>query len=219
MVGLAENVRYVSFDVSSGQEMASEFQQVLIDLFSGIGTTVIESGEVIALLAVSVTIGIFTVQSVRANRVERQENYLRLELASNDVFRFEANNADTLFKFRDETSGDAVISAKDELVADAFYYMTLNLFEISMRFRLDGTIDKNVFGSWVVWYYDTLTSWRFRERWPSVRENYTTDLRRIFDDPVAKFDASIPDKERKQKFFNHVASVLNCDIIKRWLSR
>jgi hypothetical protein len=48
---------------------------------------------------VAATLLSFIARSRRAAQVEQQEDYLRLELASNDFFRFEADNAAALDPF------------------------------------------------------------------------------------------------------------------------
>src|SRR5215475_6725226 len=101
----------------------------------------------IALLSVAATLLIFISQSRRAARVEQQENYLRLELASNDLFRFEADNATALEPYNDLTRPAGPDDPAAARFARSFYFMTLNLFEISVRMRRDRTIAPEVFGS------------------------------------------------------------------------
>lgn len=177
----------------------------------------IEQADVIAIVGLIVTVIIFILQQRRANRLEKQENYLRLELASNDVFRFEAEHSARLAPYTAEYFDSSTVDHADDTVAEAFFYMTLNLFEISVRFRKDLTIDKHVFGSWVVWYYDILCCGFFRRMWPDYRVNYTKDLREVFDHPVETFDIEMDDAERRQRFFNHVAVVLDCPIVQEWV--
>lgn len=171
----------------------------------------------IALLGVLATLTIFALQNRRANRLERQENYMRLELASNDLFRFEADNAATLAPFGEPVKPQGPVDPAAARFARAFHFMTLNLFEISVRLRKTKTIAPEVFGSWVAWYYDTLTSWFFRDEWPDLRRNYTQEIRAAFDPFVAGFDPAEDDDARRKRFFVHVGKVMNCAIIKEWL--
>ncbi|MEO0574485.1 MAG: GNAT family N-acetyltransferase [Pseudomonadota bacterium] len=173
--------------------------------------------DTIAILALIVTIIVFIVQQRQGNRIEKQENYLTLELASNDLFKFEGEHAKAIGPFQEETLPTPTHIEAHQGLVDAFYFMTLNLFEASVRFRKNLTIEKTVFGSWVVWYYDTLCSAYFRQQWPSLRENYTRELKDIFDLPVAQFHNGARESERKVAFFDHVAEILNCPIIRDWL--
>jgi len=171
----------------------------------------------ISLLGVMATLFVFIAQSRRAARVEQQENYLRLELASNDLFRFEADNATALEPYNDLTKPSGPDDPAAARFARSFYFMTLNLFEISVRMRRDRTIAPEVFGSWVVWYYDTLTSWFFRQEWPDLRENYTPEIRAVFDPFVAQFDPAEDDDARKRRFFDHVGKTIHCNVVRKWL--
>lgn len=173
--------------------------------------------DTIAIVALIITIIVFIIQQRQSNRIERQENYLTLELASNDLFKFEGENAQALMPFQEETLPTDAHMAQHQGLANAFYFMTLNLFEASIRFRKNKTIDKTVFGSWVIWYYDTLGSRYFRAQWSELRDNYTQELKDIFDKPVADYSTEETDRERKVQFFNHVAEILNCPIIRDWL--
>ena len=39
---------------------------------------------------------------------------------------------------------------------------------------------------WVAWFFDVLTEWGFRAAWDDLRDNYTPDLRMVFDAFVAR---------------------------------
>jgi hypothetical protein len=177
-----------------------------------------ENKELLTLSGILLTLAIFVWQNLRAARIERQENYMKLELASNDLFRFEADNAEVLVPFDELAKPPGVIDPKADRFARSFYFMTLNLFEISIRLRKDKTIAPEVFGSWVAWYYDTLTSWYFREEWPDLRRNYTKEIRAAFDPFVTGFDPAEDEDARRKRFFAHVGKVLKCRIIEEWLN-
>lgn len=178
-----------------------------------------EYKEVLTLFGLLLTLGIFVWQSWRNARLERQENYVRLELASNELFRFEADKAAVLAHFDDLVPPAAPLDAAADRVARCFYFMTLNLFEVSIRLRSNHarTVAPEIFGSWVAWFYDTLTSWYFRQEWPDLRRNYTRELRLVFDPFVEKFDPAEDDEARRRRFFVHVGDKLHCKVIERWL--
>lgn len=192
----------------------------------------------------------FFAQQGIANKLQRNEVYQRLELASNDLFSFEADHAEALEKFRDEerrkwkftpvehaaldewsSFEDGQLSAKAtgdaqatlaQLEADwrkvrKYYEKALNLFEMAARLRAARILDAEVFGSWTIWYYDTLCEWGFRQHWSTIKQNYTSELRNVFDFYVQRYDPEVPDAHRKRDFFMHVAKLYRCEVIARWL--
>ena len=103
-------------------------------------------------------------------------------------------------------------------VADNFFLQQLNLFEIAARFRREKAFAEAIFGSWVIWFHDVHNSWWFRARWnEDYRDNYTKDLREIFDDPVKNYDPAAAPIQRKRAFFAHASKVFNCPVILKWL--
>lgn len=123
------------------------------------------------------------------------EIYQRLEIESNRVFEFEARHPELVPEMKRRLappSGIEGMIVRDEykekmeprqiaMIARKYYEMNCNLFEIAARLRKNRLIDDDVFGSWVAWYFDTCTEWGFRALWADLRDNYTADLRAIFD--------------------------------------
>src|SRR5262245_47362107 len=90
----------------------------------------------IALASYGVALINYLDQKNRDRVVQLAENYLRLELESNEVFRFEAANADVLFKYKQSAApADYKPDPREETIADNYYLQQLNLFEIAARFR------------------------------------------------------------------------------------
>ena len=194
---------------------------------------------IVGLLTFIFTILTFQRQNKRQRRIELQENYLKLELESNAVFRFEAEHggilADYKLSVRPDDYGAGVEPAdllKRESVADNFFLQQLNLFEIAARFRRDEVFAPHIFGSWVIWFHDVTRSWWFRERWESeYSDNYTEDLYYIFTPMVAYFNEmvaceAISDRDDdphagalKKIFFEHVAERFRCPVVLEWLKR
>ncbi len=106
---------------------------------------------------------------------------------------------------------------KDWRVARKYYEQTLNLFEMATRFRNKKIIEPLVYGSWVIWFYDTLCEWSFREHWADLKQNYTPDLRRVFNLFVAEFDESEEIDARKARYFQYIAEVTKCPVVGKWL--
>jgi len=175
-----------------------------------------ELKDFIAILALVATLVIFILQHLRLIKVQKQETYQRLELAANEVFRFIADHAKELAPYQ-APQGDPNKALVNDEIADNCIYQILNLFEMAARLRQAKFFEHELFGSWVAWYNELPESWYFREQWPKFRQNYTKEIRLIFDDPVRTFNINSSEAERKGKFFSHVARVLNCRLIKQWL--
>ncbi|GGE50756.1 hypothetical protein GCM10011367_27090 [Marinicauda pacifica] len=173
---------------------------------------------VVAFAALLVSLVVFLLQQRKMIQLRKQENYLSLELSSNEVFRYEAEYGARLEPFMEETRpGEWTPGPGDESVAGNFYLQCLNLFEIALRLRQEGGFDPKILGSWVIWFHATTQSWYFRAQWPELRENYTDVLRDVFDEPVERYDEFAGDEERRAYFFGHVAKVMDCKIVRKWL--
>lgn len=188
--------------------------------FDVIANIFVKAQGIIAILSFAVTLIALIIQQRRLIRAQKQQTYQRLELASNEVFRFSASHAGVLVHYQasqPDPSIDFQNMIVENSVADNHIFQTLNLFEMAVRFRHAGILEDDVFGSWVIWYHEMLESWYFRHIWPAIRPNYTKDMQRIFDGPVRDFDPRMDDAERREKFFAHVAKELDCPVVKRWL--
>jgi len=175
---------------------------------------------VITSLGLVITLVLFMVQQRRLVKVQKQQTYQRLELASNEVFRFTASNAGVLVRYQameHDPSIDFEKAIVENAIADNHIYQTLNLFEMAARLRKEDFFEDEIFVSWVIWYYEMLESWYFRIKWPEVRLNYTTEMRLVFDEPIRKFHLHANDSARGQQFFAHVAKVLKFTLEKKWL--
>lgn len=181
-------------------------------------TSILNVADTVAVLGLCATLVLFIIENRRATRVEKQENYITLEMASNDLFQFEGEHGKALAPFKSEHYAPTREISDNETLADAFYFSTLNLFEISLRLREDKTIPEDVFGSWVMWFYDTLIAEYFRAQWPDYRDNYTPALRDIFDKGCATYNDFDDHFSRQKAFFDIVSKRLDCPIVKTWLT-
>lgn len=224
----------------------------------------ISLGDIIQVLALLFTVFVFRRQlkaaesDRRSDERERHEArkieiYQRLEIESNRVFEFEARHPELVpqmkrhlapvdslgtIMVRDEY-GFEMDARKIAMIARKYYEMNCNLFEIAARLRSKNLIDEDVFGSWVAWYFDTCTEWGFRALWEDLRDNYTQDLRSIFDplcsDLITAWD--IPNAQgafsaagdvnrdvsseelerRRHQFYGYMRVKYKCDVIGGWL--
>lgn len=162
----------------------------------------------------------FAIQNRRELKVQKVELYHRLETGSIELFKFEAANVARLKPYQDLTRNAATaqkLDDEDAFISRKFYEQTMNLFEMAARFRKKNIIEPEIYGSWVIWYYDTLLQWGFREEWPDLRQNYTEEIRAVFDKPVSEFNATESDVLRKRRFFKHVGDLINCDKVRKLL--
>lgn len=179
----------------------------------------VSAGDVATLAGILIAVITFAIQNRRELAVQKIELYHRLETGSIELFKFEAAHGAILAPFLEPTRNPAAPapSEDDIRIKRKFYEQTMNLFEMAARFRKKNIIEPEVYGSWVIWYCDTLNQWGFRDEWPDLRQNYTSEPRAIFDRFVAEYDAAEDDAVRKRRFFKHVADLTSCPVIRRWL--
>ncbi len=183
------------------------------------------------------------------------EIYQRLEIESNRVFEFEARHPQLVPMMKRHLApkptlgsipvqneyGDRMDERQIAMIARKYYEMNCNLFEIAARLRKHQLIDADVFGSWVAWYFDTASEWGFRALWADLRDNYTADLRAIFEslciDLIADWDIphaegelatirtfELPDitgdelELRRRRFYAQIGDVFDCDTIRYWMN-
>ena len=109
--------------------------RVALSLAAAAGLTA-TLGVVASFLGLIVTLCVFAIQQRRLEKVRKQEIYQRLELASNDLFRFTAGNAPVLAAYGSmEKDPGFEPTAADSMVADNHIFQTLNLFEMAARLR------------------------------------------------------------------------------------
>ncbi len=187
-------------------------------------------------------------RKVQRTQIENQqiEIYQRLEMQSSGVFAFEAKNrqAVALFKSHLAPAGlpqsyspaDGTDYAEAQLTARKYYEISCNLFEVAARLRRRDIVDPEVFASWVAWFFDAATEWGFRALWHDMRDNYTPDLRDIFDEIVDELITAwdIPHmsaqpgtslelsdtalKAIREQFYVRLAKVFDCPAIAKWMN-
>ncbi len=206
-------------------------------MFGMKGDTIQFWGLVVQTVAFAVAGIQFLMTQRKALVAQRAEIYQRLEIESNAIFKFEAENKDIVPRFKEQLGPSrqafaALMEAEpdDFLVARKYYENTCNLFEVSARLRNQDIVDHTVFGSWVAWYFDTLLEWGFRAVWADLRDNYTPDLRDIFDPFVERLvkDWDIPHGQGKaiprdveklrEEFYEHVGNLFDCDEVRGWIA-
>ncbi len=173
-----------------------------------------------ALFSVGVAVLVYVRTESRERRIEKSSAYLQLEVHSSEAFKYQAENAHRMSPLR-EAARPATLPRPDHEAWETalnYYFQCLNLFEVCSNFRRHRIIQKQVFASWVAWFYDILNGWHFREIWTSeLRTNYTRDVRNIFDVGVEIFELHPDDETRKREFYRAVAHLMGgCDVVENW---
>lgn len=145
--------------------------------------------------------------------------YQTLEIQSLTLFRFECENKELVkgLWYSDEAPADDVLRYRVRQYA----CQMLNLFEMAIRFRLQGILPPDVFGSWVAWIWDICECRTFQTLWTDdseMRLNYMPDLREALDSGITiARQTEGTSATRRREFFTHMADVLNCRAINTWM--
>lgn len=159
--------------------------------------------------------------AARDDRVEKSTAYLALEVHSSEAFRFAAENADAMRPYEATEKPERLPRGDrdDAATTRQYYYQCLNLFEVCSNFRRNGVVDETVYASWVAWFHEVLDQWYFREVWVAeLRNNYTPDVRNLFDIGVQIYAQHSDPQERREQFYHAVCHLLGgCTVVARWL--
>jgi hypothetical protein len=158
--------------------------------------------------------------AARDDRVEKSTAYLQLEVHSSEAFRFAADHSEAMRPY-ELTERPARLPKGDRKNAEMtrqYYFQCLNLFEVCSNFRRHGVVDKHVYASWVAWFHEVLNQWYFRELWlGDMRENYTPDVRHIFDTGLRIYALHSNPEQRRRQFYKAVGHLFGgCRIIENW---
>ena len=126
-----------------------------------------------------------SVQKRRDREVARREIYQRLELASIDLFRFEADHLDLI---RPLYSGEPAPADPAAFHAYRNYVcQILNLFEMASELCCAGVVEEEVFSSWIAWFEELGQAKGFRSLWEGgLRDNYTGTLGAVMELAMAE---------------------------------
>lgn len=179
-------------------------------------TTSIE--DVIVFLALLATIlSIWLTYSLskkadeRETRVEKSTAYMQLETHSSEIFKYQADNFQVMkaaLNWKPTQKGMFPPKTQPFEMTRQFYLQCLNLFEVASNFRKKHIVDHGVYASWVAWFWELTGQNYFRDIWDRERENYTDDVRNIFDAGIALFDHELDDEVRKRIFYRAVAMTM-----------
>lgn len=134
----------------------------------------------------------------------RVQTYQKLELASIDLFRFEAANAETCsFLLLDHPIDLQSLSPVERVKLISYITQILNLFEMAVAYRRQAIFPSVTFASWVAWFYETCQSPTFQTSWESdFRPHYSKDLADLIDGGIARIRRhDNADESLKRKIF------------------
>lgn len=149
-------------------------------------------------------------QAVQRNRdraVARRGIYEKLELASIELFRFEADHIELIRPVWEEKTPLPHKGTAEYMATLNYVCQMLNLFELSIQFRKDGTMPEDVFSSWMAWMFMVVKAPGFPELWEDARSNYLPRLRNIMDGGIRIVDAE-PDPVIQENQFNQYLAFL-----------
>lgn len=139
--------------------------------------------------------------------------YMELEVNSSKIFEYTAERSHLMAYFRatEPDPGLRPSTTDYDKCAETtlnLYFQSLNLFEVCAHMYRHDLFPRDVFGSWIAWFYEVLDDWYFQEQWPQIRENYTQDVRAIFDIGTDIFRYALDDEDRLRAFYDGVATAM-----------
>ncbi|MEB2778478.1 GNAT family N-acetyltransferase [Algoriphagus sp. D3-2-R+10] len=193
---------------------------ILLGIFENIDF----SSNFIPIVGFTITILTFIItlrlRKLTFKKLANREVYLKLELASIDLFRFEATNVDVIRPLWEKDIDIPKKGTAEYLVLMNYVCQMLNLFELAIKFRKskDKILPPDLFSSWVAWFHSLVTAPGFPIIWEDVNNHYIIDLRNIMSGGIEITKEHTNPDFIEEKFYNFVAFVLDCDVIKYWLS-
>jgi len=177
----------------------------------------------VAGIVVTATGIVFTyvMKSEQTNRTANQQIYQTLELQSVELFRFECDHRDLVeaLWYAEPREPQNVADAVQEYRLKQYICQMLNLFEMAYRFRVQGIMGDDVFGSWVIWMWELCSTSVFRHFWADpngLPANHVKDFRALMQMGVDLHDEALGDDARRAEFFKMVADELGCDVVEGW---
>lgn len=141
----------------------------------------------ITYLITAVTGAAFPIYKYRANRrMARHEIRQRLELAQNDLFRFEMQNSDKTWRLYDPDYDPVTASNQEYLEISNHVTQILNLFEMCVELHARKIVDKDIYSTWVKWFHEIGQYRNFQRFWDETKEHYTVKLQKIMNIAIDK---------------------------------
>ena len=188
--------------------------------WTGAGALISTAALILSILSFAFTWSLDRKGHRREALIEKSSAYLQLEVHSSEAFRYAAIHSEAMrpYESTEEPSPPPKRNGQAAETTRQYYYQCLNLFEVCTNFRRNEVIHKEVFASWVSWFHEVLDQWLFRELWVSeMRDNYTQDVRNIFDLGIRIYALSDDAEYRIEQFYDAVSHAIGgCEIVENW---
>lgn len=177
--------------------------------------------DTIQLLSLLATVAIFMiahfVNRYRDRVAVNREVYQRLEFASVELFRFEADHPDLVRALWQKGAPAPEKDSAEEIILQDFVCQYLNLFEMALQLRKQDVVPHEVFGSWVVWYFNLAGAPGFPRIWEELRCYYVADLAQAMDRGIEIHKTVYGEAAQREEFFKFFAEKLDsCRAIREW---
>lgn len=126
--------------------------------------------------------------------------YQTLELASIELFRFEADHPKVIAPLWEKDAPLPVEGTAEFVAAMNYLCQNLNLFEMAIRFYRNGVFENDIFRSWQTWVFAVAHAPGFPRLWKAVENDYVQILQNVMNTAheAASLDAF---KDEIQKMF------------------
>jgi len=198
---------------------------------------IVNNGAQIIGIVIAAAMIVFTnlFNSRQQNETAQHKIYQTLELQSVQLFQWEIDHPKQVKQlwFSDKLPA----SEFDQYLLRQYVCQILNLFEMATRFRKEGIVAHEVYGSWVIWMWELCDLPVFQELWRGpggIWTNYVSAFRDIMStgveisSPIANRGRKKPrlsDEEKERiaqencrKFFAAVSEKFNCEVVQSWLT-
>lgn len=156
------------------------------------------------------------IQRSRDRKIARRDIYQKLEFASVELFRFEADHLDLIRPIWEEGRPLPLKGTAEYVAIMNYICQVLNLFELAIKFRNDKTMPPDIFGSWVAWFYLLLRAPGFPPIWEETKWNYLPQLRKVMDGGLKLLKTEPKPIKQEGLFYEYVSFHLKCNVVQGW---
>ncbi|MBK9106438.1 MAG: GNAT family N-acetyltransferase [Saprospiraceae bacterium] len=156
------------------------------------------------------------IQRSRDRKIARRDIYQKLEFASVELFRFEADHLDLIRPIWEEGRPLPPKGTAEYVAIMNYICQVLNLFELAIKFRNDKTMPPDIFGSWVAWFYLLLRAPGFPPIWEETKWNYLPQLRKVMDGGLKLLKTEPKPIKQEGLFYEYVSFHLRCNVVQGW---
>ena len=156
------------------------------------------------------------IQRSRDRKIARRDIYQKLEFASVELFRFEADHLELIRPIWEEGRPLPAKGTAEYVAIMNYICQILNLFELAIKFRQDKTMPADIFGSWVAWFYLLLRAPGFPPIWEETRGNYLPQLRKVMDGGLKLLKTEPNPIKQEDLFYEYVSFHLKCNVVQGW---